>query len=76
MKIRTEHVYPPIPIRQFDWCAYDEDTYCGCGECHPIVGTGETEAEAVADFREQAVIHDLATEQDYCFECWKAVGRG
>ena len=23
-----------------------------------------------------AVIHDLATEQDYCFECWKAVGRG
>lgn len=53
MKIKTEFTYPPIPLRQFDWCAYDEDTYCGCGECHPIVGTGATEEEALADFREQ-----------------------
>ena len=50
MKIRTEHVYPPIPIRQFDWCAYDEDTYDGPGS---VLGHGATEEEAVADFREQ-----------------------
>ena len=50
MKIKTEFTYPPIPIRQFDWCAYDEDTYDGPGS---VLGHGATEAEAVADFREQ-----------------------
>jgi hypothetical protein len=50
MKITTNFVYPPIPLRQFDWCAYDDDTYDGPGS---ILGHGRTEAEAVADFREQ-----------------------
>jgi hypothetical protein len=47
VKIRTEHVYPPIPIRQFDWCAYDYDTYDGPGS---ILGHGATEQAAIADF--------------------------
>lgn len=52
MKIVTECVYPPIPIRQFDWMAYDDDTYCGCGECRNahMVGNGETQDAAVNDF--------------------------
>jgi len=49
MKIRTDFVYPPIPLRQFDWCAVDDDTYePGC----PI-GWGATESDAVADLLEQ-----------------------
>lgn len=50
MKIRTEHVYPPIPIRSFDWCALDDDTYDGPGS---IIGHGPTELLAIADFMEQ-----------------------
>lgn len=50
MKIRTAYVYPPIPIRQFDWSAVDDDTYDGPG-C-PI-GTGATEQEAIADLLQQ-----------------------
>lgn len=50
MKIRTEFVYPPIPIRDFDWCAVDDDTYDGEG-C-PI-GYGRTEADAIADLMAQ-----------------------
>ena len=53
MKIRTEHVFPPIPMRQFDWMAYDDDTYCGCGECRCLTGHGSTEQEAIADLMEQ-----------------------
>ena len=54
MTLRTEHVFPPIPLRTFDWCAYDEDTYDGAPDGGPqIVGWGRTEAEAVAHFREQ-----------------------
>lgn len=49
MKIVTEHVYPPIPMRQFDWSAVDGDTYDGSGP----VGTGATEQEAIADLLEQ-----------------------
>lgn len=22
LKIKVSHVYPPVPVRQFDWCAY------------------------------------------------------
>lgn len=50
MKILTAFVYPPIPIRSFDWQAWDDDTYDGPG-C-PL-GHGATEAEAIADLREQ-----------------------
>ena len=57
MKIRTEYVYPPIPIRQFDWSAVDDDTYDGPG-C-PI-GTGATEQEAIDDLLRQ--IEEMSDE--------------
>ena len=46
MKIVTEYWAKPIPRRDWDWAAYDADTYDGPG-CP--VGTGATEAEAIAD---------------------------
>lgn len=49
MKIRTTYVYSPIPIRQFDWSAIDDDTY----EPGRPIGTGATEQEAVADLLQQ-----------------------
>lgn len=45
-KIIISHVYPPIPDRQFDWCAYwagEEET--------GHYGYGKTKAEAMADLR-------------------------
>jgi hypothetical protein len=48
MKIKTEHVFPPIPIRKFDWCAFDDNYEPGL----PI-GWGATEQEAIADFKAQ-----------------------
>jgi hypothetical protein len=47
-KVVTEYVYPPIPIRCYDWQA----TLEGYDEGDPI-GQGATEAEAIADLREQ-----------------------
>lgn len=47
-EIITEYVYPPIPIRNFDWSAVTSDYEPGC----PI-GYGRTEAEAIADLLEQ-----------------------
>ena len=46
-KIVTSHVYPPIPVRNFDWSAY----YEGDEEAGQY-GYGATEAEAIADFIE------------------------
>lgn len=48
MRIRTEYDPKPIPMRQFDWTAVDDNYEPGC----PI-GYGRTEAEAVADLKEQ-----------------------
>ena len=46
-KIVTINQYPPIPDRRFDWCAfYDGEEEAGG------YGYGATEAEAIADFRE------------------------
>lgn len=53
MKIRTEHVFPPIPDRRFDWSAVDDDTYDGAEDSHCPIGRGATEAEAIADLKEQ-----------------------
>lgn len=47
-KIITEHVFPPIPRRDNDWCAY-LDGY----EPGNRVGWGRTEAEAIKDLEEQ-----------------------
>lgn len=43
-KIITNNVYPPIPIRQFDWVAY----YDGDDELGEY-GYGPTEQAAIAD---------------------------
>lgn len=55
MKLVTHFEYPPIPMRDFDWCAYDSDTYDaelvdGVWTSSSIVGRGKTEAEAIADY--------------------------
>lgn len=47
--IHTECVCPPIPLRQFDWCA----TFVGDDEAG-LQGWGATEDEAIADLRQQA----------------------
>jgi len=44
-RIITSHVYPPIPDRHWDWCAYRE----GNEENTHAYGWGNTEDEAVAD---------------------------
>ena len=44
LRIRTEFVHPPIPLRQYDWAAWID----GEEERH-IVGRGMTESEAVSE---------------------------
>jgi hypothetical protein len=51
MKIVTGYVYPPIPVRSFDWSAIDEDTYDP--DINTMTGWGATEAEAIADLLRQ-----------------------
>jgi hypothetical protein len=46
--VKTEHVYPPIPIRKFDWCAFDDNYEPGLS-----IGWGPTEQAAIADLMEQ-----------------------
>lgn len=46
--IRTSHIHPPIPERKFDWQAHID----GREESGPY-GYGRTEAEAIADLRDQ-----------------------
>jgi hypothetical protein len=50
MRIRTSHIYPPIPLRNCDWSAVDDQTYDGPG-CP--VGYGATEQEAIDDLMAQ-----------------------
>ena len=49
-EILTSHIYPPIPIRSFDWCAFfaEEEGYEDAR-----IGWGATEEEAIADLKEQ-----------------------
>lgn len=51
MKIRTTYAPPPIPLRQFDWSAVDDDTYDGAEDSgtRNQVGYGRTEQEAIDD---------------------------
>lgn len=56
-RIVTEHVFPPIPIRTMDWCAWRD----GFEEAHGY-GWGETEAEAIWDLhRREAEAPDDGT---------------
>lgn len=48
VKIITTHVYPPIPMRQFDWHAH----YEGEEDEQMDYGTGATEQEAIDDLLE------------------------
>ena len=43
-KIVTNYIYPPIPLRQFDWSATYDNYEPGC----PI-GYGSTEQDAIDD---------------------------
>jgi len=49
MKVVAIYDPPPIPIRDYDWIAYDDDTYDG-GQ--PL-GRGKTRADAIADLLAQ-----------------------
>lgn len=53
MKIETSFVYPPIPIRDFDWQAVDSDTYDGAEGSHCPIGHGATELAAIHDLINQ-----------------------
>lgn len=48
-KIIASHVYPPIPIRSHDWCAWFDDV----GADASPYGWGATKQEAIDDLREQ-----------------------
>lgn len=43
-RIRTRNICPPIPLRQFDWCAWIDGE-----EERQEYGYGRTEAEAISD---------------------------
>ena len=59
LKVMTAHVFPPIPIRMFDWAAW----FDGCEE--GPTGTGRTEDDAVADLLStQGLTRDLKCR--YC----------
>jgi hypothetical protein len=47
-KIITSYVYPPIPIRNYDWSAIREDYEPG-----DLIGTGRTEQDAIDDLVRQ-----------------------
>ena len=49
ISIRTNHVYPPIPIRGYDWEAWFD------GREEYLTGRGPTEIEAIADLRAQHI---------------------
>jgi len=45
--IITVHCFPPIPVRDYDWCAYHD----GDEETAGRYGWGKTEQEALDDMR-------------------------
>lgn len=65
---------PALPVLPFHTFPQPQLSLC-CRET--VISDGSTgEFNRAFPCTRPAVIHDLATEQDYCFECWKAVGRG
>jgi len=48
-RIVTSYVFPPIPDRSSDWCAYYDNLGA---DCSPY-GWGATEEEAIADLNDQ-----------------------
>ena len=49
MKILTQYIRPPIPIRTSDWLAWDDDT----ADIDTPTGVGRTQEEAIRDLLEQ-----------------------
>jgi hypothetical protein len=58
MRIVTNHDPKPIPFRNCDWIAVDDETYGG--EPSDPIGYGATEEEAIADLLEQLAERDAA----------------
>jgi len=54
MRIVTRYDPPPIPDRNFDWSAIDEDTYDGAEDSanRGQIGYGSTDARAIVDLLE------------------------
>lgn len=50
IRVRTDNVFPPIPVREWDWSAVDDKTYDGPG--NPI-GWGRTEQAAIDNLIDQ-----------------------
>ena len=69
MKLKTEFVFPPIPVRNCDWSCIDEDTYDGAPDSSTRndIGWGATEAEAIADFHRlmEEKRESQMTEEEY-----------
>lgn len=52
-KASVHHIYPPIPVRDFDWCAtFDNDEPNDSGSM--MVGYGKTQVDALSDLLDQA----------------------
>ena len=47
--IYASNTFPPIPCRQFDWAAWDDNLGADCSP----VGRGTTEQQAINDLTEQ-----------------------
>lgn len=47
-RVITTNVFPPIPVRRWDWCAYHD----GEEELSHTYGWGATEKEALVDLEE------------------------
>lgn len=52
-KVTTEFIFPPIPVREFDWVATFDDYEPG-----GPVGRGATEAEAIEDLMIEVDLRD------------------
>lgn len=62
LQVTVDYIYPPIPLRNFDWCAYDENYEPGC----PI-GYGRTLREALEDYEE---MYELKYDETPTYQ-WK-----
>jgi hypothetical protein len=52
MKIITEFVYPPIPIRWLDWVATYDDHDGAIDAGHHCTGYGTTEQESIDNLKD------------------------
>ena len=64
MKVKAEYYAPPIPVRQFDWCAWDDDR----GQDSSPLGFGRTKHAAITDLLEQ-IWSDLE-ETNNSYHAW------